>query len=88
MGDLPDINQTPSILSLDNASLMSDLTRLLSVCGTAKPRLFVRQRPLKLMDGGQREVEEFYQHWLSVPSSHFDKIIFIVGHGILKQSLR
>ncbi|KAH8328201.1 hypothetical protein KR067_006039, partial [Drosophila pandora] len=88
MGDLPDINQTPSILSLDNANLISDLTRLLSVSGSVKPRLFVRQRPLKLMDGGQREVEEFYQHWLTISSSHLDKINFIVGHGILKESLR
>nr|XP_016936706.1 myosin-VIIa isoform X1 [Drosophila suzukii] len=91
MGDMMDIPTSPSFHSYDNESLMSDLSSLLNSSGSYKPRLFVRQtqrRPVKFMGKEQKEAEEFYQHWLNIPSSHLDKLHFIIGHGILKENLR
>jgi len=91
MGDMMDIPTSPSFHSYDNESLMSDLSSLLNSSGSYKPRLFVRQaqrRPVKFVGKGQKEAEEFYQHWLNIPSSHLDKLHFIIGHGILKENLR
>lgn len=87
MGDLPEPAPSSPNLSLRNSQLMQDLARIL---GT-KPRRFIRQtvkRQSKLMSNSQREAEEFYQLWLNAASSHVDKLHFIIGHGILKESLR
>ncbi|BFF95665.1 myosin-VIIa [Drosophila madeirensis] len=91
MGDLPELDPSSPLPLSEEANIMCDLTRLLSNFGASKPRLFVRQtlkRPSKLQGSSQREAELFYQQWLNAPSSHLDKLQFIVGHGILKDNLR
>lgn len=82
MGDLPEPAPSSPNLSLRNSQLMQDLARIL---GT-KPGRFIRQTVKRQsMPIGN---EEFYQLWLNVASSHVDKLHFIIGHGILKESLR
>lgn len=87
MGDLPEPAASSPNLSLRISQLMQELARIL---GT-KPRRFIRQtvkRQSKLISHSHREAEEFYQLWLNAASSHVDKLHFIIGHGILKESLR
>ncbi|XP_034100634.1 myosin-VIIa isoform X2 [Drosophila albomicans] len=87
MEDLPEAAPTPKDHSLRHPQLMQDMARILG----SKPRRFIRQtlrRQPKLIGNGQREVEDFYQLWLNAGSSHLDKLHFIIGHGILKESLR
>ncbi|XP_062120932.1 myosin-VIIa isoform X2 [Drosophila sulfurigaster albostrigata] len=87
MEDLPEAAPTPKDHSLRHPQLMQDMARILG----SKPRRFIRQtlrRPTKLIGNGQREAEDFYQLWLNAGSSHLDKLHFIIGHGILKESLR
>ncbi|XP_052853141.1 myosin-VIIa isoform X3 [Drosophila gunungcola] len=91
MGDLPEIVRSPTFTAYDNENLMNELSRFLNTSGSYKPRLFMRQaqrRPQQLVGRGHKEAAEFYQHWLNVPSSHLDKLHFIIGHGILKDNLR